>query len=238
MTASPQAFVSRAEQIFLRPGRQYPWADVIRGAKVLNCHGETRVIPAVGTNTFRGFHRLDKSAEGPQETFVSFFMSEKRNLITALDKVKTSDSLHELACRIQKKLIQRLGNIRPEQLRSFNKVRKPVDLYLEHLVSMAEELAHLRSILIPLIFLPLDSWILDHQGIFSESELLGLGLSRGLSFGDVTAESTYLALQRLAQSKACAITAKLNTRFHPIYYDLFWNNRFKNWGSNLFETNP
>src|SRR5438093_11022608 len=104
MTASPKAFVSRAEQIFLRPCRQYPWADVIQGVRVLNRHGETRVIPAVGSNTFRGFHRLDKSAEGPQQMFVSFFVSEKSNLITALVKVRTSEALHALTCPIQKKL--------------------------------------------------------------------------------------------------------------------------------------
>ena len=97
MTGTLQAVVSRAEQVFLHPERQYPWADVIRGANVLNRHGETRFIPAVSTNTFRGFHRLDKAAESPQQTFVSFFVSEKRHLITALGKVKTIEELHQLA---------------------------------------------------------------------------------------------------------------------------------------------
>ncbi len=238
MITSLPSFVSRAEQIFLRPERQYPWVDIVTGTKVLNRHGQNRVIPAVGANTFRGFHLLDKSAEGPQHTFVSFFVSRKQHLMLELGKVRTSDAMHQLSNRIREALVKRLRNIRPEQLQSFNKVRKPVDLYLEHLVSMAEELEHLRSALVPLLHLPLDSWILDHPGIFAESELLGLGLSRGLSFGDITEESTYLALQRLLQTKARTIGEKLNTTFHPIYYDLFGNNRFKSWGTNLFETNP
>ena len=238
MTASITTFPSRAEQIFLRPERQYPWVEIVTGATVLNRHGQTRLIPAVGTNTFRGFHRLNKSAEGPQETFVNFFVSEKRHLVAELTKVKKTDALHQLSNHISEALSKRLENIRSEQLQSFNKVRKPVDLYLEHLVSMAEELAHLRSTLVPLLYLPLDSWILDHPSIFSDDELAHYGLSRGLSFSDITREPVYLALQNLAQAKARIMSARLKTTFHRIYYDLFWNNRFKNWGTNLFETNP
>src|SRR4051812_22554300 len=127
MAVSLTSFPSRAEQIFLRPERQYPWAEIVTGATVMNRHGQTRVIPAVGTNTFRGFHRLDKSAEGPQATFVNFFVSEKQHLLYELEKVKTTDALHQLSNRISVALIKRLKNIQPGQLQSFNKVRKPVD---------------------------------------------------------------------------------------------------------------
>lgn len=231
-------FPARAEQIFFRPERQYPWAQIVTGATVLNRHGLSRIIPAVGTNTFRGFHRLDKSAEGPQETFTDFFLANKNNLIVELEKIRTSDALHRFSNHISESLRRRLGNIRPDQLQSFNKIRKPVDLYLEHLVSMAEELRPIRATFVPLLYLPLDSWILDHPNIFSEGELLHYGLSRGLSFSDITQESIYLALQNLAQAKARILSAQLKTPFHRIYYDLFWNDRYKNWGGNLFETNP
>lgn len=228
MAVSFSSFVDCAERTYLRPEHQYPWDDIVRGTLGFNQRGKEVSIIAVGSNTFRGFHRLDKSAEGPKETFLKYFVSEKQRLLAELGKIKKPEALHQLSNRIREALVQKLGNIQPEQLRSFNKVRKPVDLYLEHLVSMAKELEPLRPTLVPLLFVPLDSWILNHQLVFSEAELIGMGLSRGLSYGDITEESNYLALQRMAQAKARILTAKLKTPFHPIYYDLFWNNRFMN----------
>lgn len=156
MTPSVSEFVTRAEQIFCRPERQYTWVDIVRGAAVLNRHGQTRIIPAVGRNTFRAFHRLDKSGEGPRATFVNFFVSEKRSLLDKLGRITTSDALHQFSNHVCDTLIKRLGNI----------------------------------------------------------------------------------LQHLAQTNAGIIRGAVKAGFHPIYFDLFWNDRFKNWGGNLFETNP
>lgn len=50
-----------------------------------------------------------------------------------------------------------------------------MDLYLEHLVAMAVELGDVRARLVPLLFLPLDSQILAHPGLFTEQELAGHG---------------------------------------------------------------
>jgi hypothetical protein len=238
MNIAPKEFLSKAEQIFLRPKRQYSWPEIVTGAPVQDQSGSVRSIPAVGQNTFRGFHKLDKGGPGSKETFVGYFLANQNRLLKDLSKVETAESLHRLSNRICSELTEELSNISPDQLRGYNKVRKPVDLYLEHLVSMARELEAHRSTLVPLLSLPLDSWILDHTAIFSEEQLRGLGLARGLSFGDIKTEKTYCALQATALANAQKVGLQLRASFHPIYYDLFWNDRFRNWGFNLFETNP
>jgi len=35
-----------------------------------------------------------------------------------------------------------------------------------------------------------------------------------------------------------AVAAKRRRPFYPIYFDQLWNHRYRNWGGNLFETNP
>lgn len=237
MTALSPSFVARAEQIFLRPERTYPWDDIVRGALVLNRHGRTRTIPAVGFNTFRAFHRINKSAPGPQEIFVQFFLSQKAVLPGCLKRINTPADLHVLSNRLRNDLVTQLKNIRPDQLRSCNKVRKLVDLYLEHLVSMADELTPLRARLVPLLYLPLDSWILRCGQVFFAADLKAHGLKPTDSFGAIRDEATYLKLQQLAADRARHLAGTLGAPFHPIYFDLFWNDRFKNGGGNLFETN-
>lgn len=215
----------QAARYFFRPEPELSWEQIVRGTTVVHPDGRIEKIIAVGANTFRGFHRLDKSDTGPQEAFMDFFVAGKRRISIQLDKVRTATDLHELSNRLCAELISELYNVRPDQLRSYNKVRKPVDLYLEHLVRMARELKPLRPVLVPLLFLPLDSWILDHPAVFSGRDLRLLGLDRGLSYGDITAEKTYLALQQLAQQQADTITSSVGVPFHRIYYDMFWNNR-------------
>lgn len=135
------SFQTKAERLFLRPPRLYSWDDIIAGASVLNRQGKLRIIPAVGTNTFRAFHRLNKQREGPKATFINFFLSQKSVLLQQFAKIKTAADLHALSNNLKVDLVTRLGNIRPDQLESYNKVRKLVDLFLEHLVSMAQDTA-------------------------------------------------------------------------------------------------
>jgi hypothetical protein len=220
--------ISQAEKTFLRPSQQCAWVDIVRGTVIRRNDGTEAQIIAVGSNTFRGFHRLDKDAEGPQETFVNYFVAQKQSLLDALAKVKTVEQMHTLSNKVREALIRRLSNISPAQLKPYNKVRKPIDLYFEHLVSLARELESLRKTLVPLLSLPLDSWILNHSAVFSEAEMKGLGLSRGLTYGDIATEDLYLALQRLAQNNASIISKHLGNPFHPIYYDLFWRDRLTN----------
>jgi hypothetical protein len=121
---------------------------------------------------------------------------------------------------------------------SFNKIRKPVDLYIEHLVAMSLELKESRQVLIPLLFLPLDCQILGCLELFSDRELAQRSLRRTSTYSDVTSEETYSALQAIITRRANEVSNALGRPFYAIYFDLVWNNRHSNWGGNLFETNP
>ena len=122
-------------------------------------------------------------------------------------------------------------------MESFNKLRKPVDLYIENLVTMAEELSRNRTLLVPWLFLPLDSQMLGNPAVFSEQQLRSVGLGRGATYKDVSTEADYLALQEMAQANALRL-ARTSGHFSRIYFDLFWNKRWTRAGSNLLELNP
>ena len=75
--------------------------------------------------------------------------------------------LDALVNRIGEAVKARLTNIRPTLLRSYNKIRKPLDFYLEHEGAMASELAEARPRLV--------SWLRPHRGISQEKLPLYLG---------------------------------------------------------------
>jgi len=226
-------FIARAEEIFLRPRRQYSWHDVITGARVLRKGGGFRTIEAVSGSTWRAFAGME-----PKRAYAGYLVQQRARLKGRLSAVTNEEDLEQLLEEIAAAVRKRLGNTRPELLASYNRVRKPIDLYIEHLVSMSEELADIRGRLVPLLKLPIDKWMFNSFAVFSETELTGVGLSRGLSFGAIGDKATYDELQSLLKAKATRITKIAGMAFHPIYFDLFWNDRFKRWGSNLFETCP
>ncbi len=231
-------YLDKAECVFLSPGNRYSWEEIVSGAPVLTAQGRRRRMSAVERNTFRGFHRVNKNCPGVQESFRGYFIEQKSVLVEALSQVQTREELHQVENRLTEAVRARLCNVMPAQLESYNKVRKPIDLYVMHLVAMAVELDAHRAALVPLLFLPLDSQILQHPELFTDEELANCGLSRASTYKDVTTETTYRALQQLLLQRAATVATRLGRPFHPVYFDLVWNNRYRNWGGNLFETNP
>jgi hypothetical protein len=217
-------YVDNCDRVFLHPDPRYTWDEI--------------VPRAVAQNTFRGFHRIDTVRSGAKEGFVNYFQEEKWALLDALLTVRSRDDLNSLSNRICMDVRARLGNCKTLQLQPYNKIRKPIDLYLEHLVAMAVELDKVRATLVPDLFLPLDSWILKNPALFSDRELATNGLRRSSTYSDITSERTYSVLQSLLVQKAQAVAAKRGQSFHPIYFDLVWQDRYKRPGNNLFETNP
>ncbi len=240
------AFLPRAEQIFLQPQPRYSWDAIVVGVRVAGSNGGYRSFAAVGTNTFRGFHTLDKTQPGSASIFRGYFLEKRAALLSALERIETPDGLHDLANRVCVELRTRLAaNIKPHQLTAYNKLRKPVDLYLAHLAAMAQELDDARATLVPLLSLPLDSQMFSLRPpldacpvLFADRELADYGLNRQATFSAVQKESAYRGLQAIARERAQRLTAIGERPFHPIYFDLFWNDRYRRWGGNLFETNP
>jgi tetratricopeptide (TPR) repeat protein len=228
----------RAELVLMRPQRQYPWNDIITGAMVARPDGHYTIMAAVERNTFRGFHKIDKDAQGAGEIFKNYLTSQRDTIISQLKTVKSMDDLHLVENKICVEIRPLLTNIKPVMLNSYNKIRKPLDLYIEHLVTMAEELVENRKRLVGCLFLPLDNQMFQQANLFSEQELDSGNITRSSTYSDVTTEQAYLILQKTVKTKAEAISANLGKPFHPIYFDLLWNGRVDRWGVNLFETNP
>jgi hypothetical protein len=238
MSCFPTTYLDKADQVFLRPSPLYSWDEIVSGAPVRSESGGVRQMFAVGQNTFRGFHRINKACPGAKKEFIDYFLEQKAILISALSAVRTRDELNRLSNHICEGLRAKLYNSSPAQLKSYNKVRKPIDLYIEHLAATAVELDDVRAKLAPLLFLPLDSQILAHPGLFTVQELEAHGLSRASTYKDVATESMHAALQTLLIQKAEVVAKARRRPFHVIYIDLIWNGRYDNWGGNLFETNP
>jgi hypothetical protein len=212
------------EAIFIRPIKLLRWREI--------------VPRAVAQNTFRGFHKLSKERPGAKAAFVGYFEEQASALQDSLAEVHTREQLHALYNQIDKEIRERLSNCKATQLAPYNKVRKLIDLYVEHLVAMALELNEIRPRLVPFLFLPLDSWIIENPGLFSDSELSSHGLSRTSTYSAITSEQSYLALQELVRQKANKVASEHGRPFHPIYFDLLWQNRYQRGGDNLFATNP
>lgn len=230
-----KGLIEKGEGIFIKSQNLYSYNSIINGCMVRGASGKVEKMYAVAQNTWRGFHKLDKEGIGSKDIFVPYFNKNRENIISELKNINTVDELEEFENEITKQLKDMLMKcIKNNMLNSYNKVRKPVDLYIEHIVSMAEEFSvEERERLVSLLFLPLDSQIFASEYIFSVKELYSFGLKRGSTFQDVCSREVYKVMQYSLLEK----TKNIQGNFHRIYFDFFWNERYKKSGSNLFETN-
>jgi hypothetical protein len=212
-----------AEEVFLRrPSPGYTWNAV--------------VDVAVGENTWRGFHRINQSCSGAADVYRQYFVQNRAAILNRLTTIQNRADLSMLSNDICRDVRARLTNVKPHMLISYNRVRKPVDLYFEHLVAMAGDLEQARAALVPLLFLPLDTQILRFEGLFTGAELSRHGLSRRSSFGNIKSENTYKALQELLTQKAGEVCkARVPCVFHVIYFDLLWGGRYLKSANELFK---
>lgn len=195
---------------------------------------EELVLKSLGSNTYRGFHRKNNNCLGASHTFRDVLAKKKNYLIHALNNLTSEIELNKLANELCSELIVELSkNIKPLQLISFNKVRKPVDIVFEHFIAMGEDFAPARKTATPWLFLPLDSQIFQSEFIFTTEEAKALGIKRRFTYKDIETAQHYTEIQNFLKDKATKIS--LN---HRIYFDLIWNKRFESNGTNLFLTNP
>ncbi len=234
--ATLQQIIEHAERIFLAPQPQYSWREIITGVNVRSLSSSSKMV-AVSQNTWRGFHKVDRALSGAAEGFRGYLLDNADQLLRELAHVGSAADLDVLVDCIGDAVKTRLTNIKPKMLGSYNKIRKPLDLYLEHQVAMARELADVRARLTPWLRLPLDSQMFQLPHLFSEGELRRLKLSRQSTYQAVASTAQYQALQSLVQERARAYSVVAGRPFHPIYFDLWWNDRYRRSGGNLFEVN-
>ncbi len=228
-------YLDVCELVYLNHDTLYSWNNIVQGQRVGN-----KSFAAVEQNTFRGFHRCNKDSFGAKFYFVKYFTENKDVLIGKFNEVQNKADYEQILndiCTDMKNSLR--GVIVDKHLHSYNKLRKPVDLYVQHLISMSKETKYLRSKLTPFMGLPLDSQIFQSQLIFTEQELRRNNLTRRSSYGNVSNADCYNSLQNLIIEKSSEISLKLdNRKFYPIYFDLLWSDRINRKGSNLFEMNP
>ncbi|HHX61741.1 MAG TPA: hypothetical protein GX707_13700 [Epulopiscium sp.] len=228
-----------AQTIFLSPSVLYEYDDIIRGVMVNGTRKK-----AVNLNTTQAFgkklnvgnfyHNKKKAMEVCDE----FFLSKKDWIISKLcSQIRTREEMgvfeHELFMQLKRGL---LVYSTPTLIgESYNRIRKVVELYLEHIVAMAREIdTETRKLLTPLLFLPIDSWIIKNEFVFDNESIDRWGLKRSYSFGEIKEKSLFDNMQQHLVRRANEISMVLGAEFHVIYFDIFWNNRFNAPGGNLF----
>jgi hypothetical protein len=192
------------------------------------------VKKALNHNTYRGFHKIDKTKSGAKVAFEKVLTDNSKFVIDSLLAAKNEADIDKLENEICKMLKDELEeNIKNDQLKSFNKLRKPVDIFIEHVVAMLENFTIVRKTITPYLFLPLDSQMFKSDFVFSDDEITKLNLKRNFTFKDIETQEQYLEIQNFLKEKAnkCGIDNR-------IFFDLVWNDRWKSKGNNLFETNP
>lgn len=189
---------------------------------------------SLASNTYRGFHRIDKCQPGASQIFEGFLLSNKQDIIKELNNISSEKELDQFADSLCDSLSHQLKvNIKDHQLTSYNKLRKPIDIIIEHMVSMGKDFANHRNALIPFLYLPLDSQMFKCNFVFSDSEIKELEIRRTFSFKNIKSKEHYQKIQNFLKQKIS--NEGVNSR---IYLDLIWNKRYESSGTNLFLTNP
>lgn len=229
--------ISKGQEIFLFPSQTYSYNSIINGCDVLSQSGRYEKMYAVARNTWRGFHKIDKSGIGAGNVFMEYFSHNKNTIISNLKEISDGSQLDTLEDSICQDLKGKLHNIRQDMLLSYNKIRKPVDLYIEHIVAMSDELEGYRGKLSKFLFLPLDSQMFQSPYLFTDTELYRYNLGRNSTFKDIFSRNQYIKLQEILLGKADTIAMELPQPFYRIYFDLLWNERYCKESSNLFLSN-
>jgi hypothetical protein len=185
----------------------------------------------VAGNTLRAFHRIDKNATGPTEIVQDFIFSSKDKIINTLKNAQTTDDIDFLSNELFKELKSQLAkNVRKDILNNYNAVRKLVDLILEHVALIAKELNDYRHQIIGFLRVPLDSYILNSDCLFTYNERKKFELGTiGGGFTRIKTKNQYDSVQ--AHLVKIAESYKIT---YPIYFDVLWRNRL-NYHLNILE---
>ncbi|MBZ9634682.1 hypothetical protein [Clostridium sp. FP1] len=232
-----ERIIQKASDVMENPKLLYRYEDIILGVPVRISNGKYENMWAVSPSTWRAFREIDS----PSEIYKGIMIKNKNIVIASLNNAKSVEDINIIENKLYDIILKELKNANRNQyssiLDSYNRIRKPIDLYIEHIVLMSKELDKERKDIIPLLYLPLDSWIFNSNLIFSLEELYGVGLDRSSQYGMLNNETDYIKLQEILSKRVSFIAKQINEKFSRIFLDLFWSDRYKRSGTNLFETN-
>lgn len=226
--------LTRGKEIFTEPKPLYTYDEIITGTNV-----NGKKMKAVDNNTFMAFgYPLNDNAKKVKNVYEDYFIDNKANIIRELLNVGTLKDMDNLERAIYKDIYSKLIDIKAEKLDSYNRIRKPINLYLEHIISMSDSINNdQRKIIVPHMFLPMDKFIFNSEYIFSDLEKKRWGIKKKSGFGVVKSEELFYEMQNSLIEKAKAVSELLQEDFYRIYFDMFWGNRIESDQGNLFLSN-
>lgn len=226
--------LEKGKQIFTNPKPLYSYDEIITG---VNISGKN--MKAVANNTFMAFgYPLDENAKKVKKVYEDYFISNKSIIIKELINVNSLYDMDYVERTIYKEIYSKLIDIKAEKLDSYNRIRKPLNLYLEHIISMCNLIDNIqRERLVQYMFLPMDKFIFNSPHIFNDNEKRKWHISDKAGFGIVRTEELFYEMQNTLVEKAQNISKELDEEFYRIYFDMFWGNRIESEGANLFLSN-
>lgn len=226
--------LEKGKQIFTNPKPLYCYDEIITG---VNISGKN--MKAVANNTFMAFgYPLDENAKKVKKVYEEYFISNKPTIIKELINVNSLDDMDYVERAIYEEIYSKLIGIKADKLDSYNRIRKPINLYLEHIISMCNLIENIqRKRLVEYMFLPMDKFIFNSPHIFNDNEKRKWHISDKAGFGIVRTEELFYEMQNTLVEKAQNISKELNEDFYRIYFDMFWGNRIESEGANLFLSN-
>ncbi|EET87814.1 hypothetical protein CcarbDRAFT_1703 [Clostridium carboxidivorans P7] len=226
------AISDAAGKIYINPEETYKYDDIIKGIKI-----ENKTMMAVDKSTFQAFGRFTPNMFKVQECYIAYFIKNKESIIKSLNSISSDDDIEKIESKIFSDIHASLENeTDKERLNSYNRIRKPINLYLQHISFMAREINN-RENLSKYLLLPLDRIIFGIEFVFTEEKRKLFGISKSKGFGQIKEKGLYEKIQKYIKTKAIKIENEIGKPFKAIYFDLFWNDRYMNNPKNLFYSN-
>jgi hypothetical protein len=181
----------------------------------------------ISSNTYRGFHKINKNGKGCKCIAHEYFESNQKRIIKKLGQITNRYELDKFSEKLTTELKQKLTNIKKEKLKSYNKVRKLIDLYLEHLVLLSPNTCiSNRNKLLLILFIPLDQHILTNMRDYLKPEKIPLRPT----MSSVIDKGMYDRIQ-----KKLSDFCKQHKIPAPIALDLLWRDRYEKNGNDFME---
>lgn len=145
MGISEKLFIAKAQKVFFNPSPLYDYDSIVEGCIVKDKFGDEWTMRAVDRNTWRGFHRINVNEDGPKSVYTLYFIKNKTKIIEDLKNIGSMEELNKFSNDLYSEINDLLKeNIKNDKL-VYNRVRIPIDLFLEHVISMANELNSCRK---------------------------------------------------------------------------------------------
>lgn len=224
----------RGKQLFINPETLYTYEEIINGIQI-----GKKVMQAVDESTFMAFgFRFNENAKNVMKLYKEYFINNKEYIVEKLKCVCCLEDMDNLEKELYDDIYSRLMNSKAENTDSYNRIRKPINLYLEHIISMCDMFGNSeRERIIPYMFVSMDSQIFKCEYIFTKAKRKEFGLKKGMGFGAIKKEEVFYKIQEFLLEEAERITKEIGQEFYRIYFDVFWRNRLESKGENLFLSN-